>query len=648
MRTLLIVIGIVCCWTIEAPACAAASNAAANAPASTEQVSQLWQILDYLADDYRGAVSGGDIVSASEYAEMREFAQTARTQLQALPTVAASSQLHEAAERLGQSIANKDAADVVATQAHALADALLAAYPIPMAPLIAPDLARGAKVYASSCAACHGATGHGDGPAGVLLRPRPVDFTDRARADERSVLSLYQAVTHGVPGTAMPAFPQLSAADRWAVAFHAGSLAYAPYVAAGETRWRKDPALRARVPDLGTLVRGREDQWAATFGDDAAAILGYLRSHPQALAAGPQGVALARAQLAASVVAYQSGRAEDAARLALSAYLDGIEPIEPALAARNEKLRVQVETRMAQYRAAILAHAAGAVSTHAAELNRLLDAVDQELDSAHATPTTAFLGAFTILVREGLEALLIVVAMIAFLRKAHRDDAVRYVHAGWVLALVAGAVTWVAATYLIAVSGASREVTEGLSSLFAALVLLGVGIWMHQKSVGGRWQAYLRGKLSAALDRRSMIFLFGLSFIAVYREVFETILFYAALWSDGQKTAIGAGLLAGAITLVAVAWILLRTSRRLPVGTFFAASSALIAVLALVLTGKGMQALQEAGWLATTPVSFPRIDWLGVFPSQQTLAAQALILVIVIIAFFVNRRGSFGPGAAKL
>jgi high-affinity iron transporter len=325
--------------------------------------------------------------------------------------------------------------------------------------------------------------------------------------------------------------------------------------------------------------------------------------------------------------------------LALSAYLDGIEPIEPALTARDDNLRIQLETHMAQYRAAILDHAANTVAL-ADDLNRLLDAIEQELAANAATPTTAFLGAFTILVREGLEALLIVVAMIAFLRKAHREDALRYVHIGWTLALAAGAVTWAVATYVISISGAGREVTEGLSSLFAAVVLLGVGIWMHQKSVGGRWQAYLRAKLTAALDSRSMMFLFGLSFIAVYREVFETILFYAALWTEGQKTAIGAGLLAGTMTLVAVAWVLLRTSRRLPVSTFFAASSLLITVLALVLTGKGMQALQEAGWLPITPVAFPRIDWLGVFPSQQSLGAQALILAIVIIAFFANRRGA--------
>ncbi len=641
MRTLLIGISILCAWVTEAPAAAEVLNAGGKASKAIEQASQTWQILDYLADDYRGAVTDGQIVSASEYAEMREFAETVRTQLHTLPTVPASSQLQEAAERLARSIADKDAANVVATQAHALADALLVAYPIPTAPLAPPDLARGARIYSATCAGCHGADGHGDGPAAALLRPRPVDFTDRTRAAERSVLSLYQAVTHGVPGTAMPGFPQLGTADSWAVAFYAGSLAYAPYVSAGETRWRQDPDLRAQVPDLGALVRGREDQWAPLLGaEGAAAVLGYLRSHPQALAAAPHGIALARAQMAASLAAYLSGRTEDAARLALSAYLDGIEPIEPALAARNDDLRVQLETHMAHYRAGVLAHASETVTAQAIELNRLLDATDQELEATHSTQTTAFLGAFTILVREGLEALLIVVAMIAFLRKAHRDDAVRYVHVGWTLALAAGAVTWAVATYMIAVSGASREVTEGLSSLFAAVVLLGVGIWMHQKSVGGRWQAYLRGKLSAALDRRSMIFLFVLSFIAVYREVFETILFYAALWTEGQTVAISAGLFAGALTLAAVAWVLLRTSRRLPVGTFFAASSLLIAVLALVLTGKGMQALQEAGWLATTPVAFPRIDWLGVFPSQQSLSAQALILAIVIIAFFVNRRGA--------
>src|SRR5260370_7959684 len=147
MRTLLIVISIVGAWVTEAPARADALSTAGNRTDYTGQASQTWQILDYLADDYRGAVAEGRVVSASEYAEMREFADAVRTQLYALPAVPASSALQEAADRLARSIADKDAADGVARQAHALADALLAAYPIPTAPRVPPDLSPGAQAY---------------------------------------------------------------------------------------------------------------------------------------------------------------------------------------------------------------------------------------------------------------------------------------------------------------------------------------------------------------------------------------------------------------------------------------------------------------------------------------------------------------------
>jgi len=150
-------------------------------------------------------------------------------------------------------------------------------------------------------------------------------------------------------------------------------------------------------------------------------------------------------------------------------------------------------------------------------------------------------GSFTILLREGVEALLIVIGMIAFLRKAERRDVLPYLHAGWIGALLAGGVTWAIATYAVSISGAEREATEGLSALFAAIVLLSVGIWMHQKSMAGRWQQYLQEKMSAALTRRSATFLFVLSFVAVYREVFETILFYAAMWNEQDSSAILAG-----------------------------------------------------------------------------------------------------------
>jgi high-affinity iron transporter len=277
------------------------------------------------------------------------------------------------------------------------------------------------------------------------------------------------------------------------------------------------------------------------------------------------------------------------------------------------------------------------VTTQAHAVDQLLAQAQSLLMEGTASPMTTFIGALTILVREGLEALLVVVALLAFLRKADRHDATRYVHAGWLLALLAGAATWAVASYFISISGASRELTEGLSSLFAAGVLLAVGLWMHQKSIGGRWQSYLKAKMATALDRRSAWFVFGLTFISVYREVFETILFYTALWNEGQGQWLLAGIVVGAIILGFIAWVLLRTSQRLPLGLFFSVSSLVIAVLAIVLTGKGVAALQEAGWTAVTVAPVPSIDLLGIYPTWQSLLAQLAVAVMLAIGFTYNR-----------
>ena len=616
---------------------AQAATSSAGAPAT---VSQTWQMLDYLATDYAGAVRDGQVTSASEYAEMREFAGTARQRLARLPARPASPDLDRQAAQLIALIDAKASTSDVAAQAHALADALLAAYPVPTAPTHAPDLARGAALYQQTCVSCHGAGGHGDGPAGIALDPRPIDFTDRARADHRSALSLYEAISQGVKGTAMTGYAtQLSADDRWSLAYYVGTLAYASEASEGAQAWKDNAGARARLGNLDELSRARVAQLAPALGErQAQAILGYLRAHPDALPASATGLALAREKLAASLAAWQHGQGGDAQQLALSAYLDGVEPVEPQLDARDGALRAQLETAMGAYRTAV---AGGAAPTDVVDKQHAADALLQRaqatLAGGSADAASAFLGAWTILVREGLEALLVVVALLAFLRKAERPAMLRYVHAGWSLALVAGLITWAIASYAVAISGAGRELTEGLSSLFAAAVLLCVGLWMHRKSVGGRWQAYLKAKMAATLDR-SAWFLFGLAFISVYREVFETILFYVAMWNEGERAWLLGGIGVGALTLALIAWGLLRTSRRLPLGKFFSASSALIALLAIVLTGKGIAALQEAGWIGVLTAPLPRIELLGIYPTWQSVAAQLAVALVLAAGYALNLR----------
>src|SRR3546814_479573 len=231
--------------------------------------------------------------------------------------------------------------------------------------------------------------------------------------------------------------------------------------------------------------------------------------------------------------------------------------------------------------------------------------------------------------------------MIAFLRKADRTEQLRYVHGGWVTALVAGVATWFAATHFITISGASRELTEGFGALLAAIVLLSVGFWMHGTSQAAEWRRYITSKINSSLSRVSAWFMAGLAFVVVYREVFETILFYAALWTQGNGGTILAGALTAMLLLAIIAWVMLRYSRKLPITQFFAYSSILIAILAVVLAGKGVGALQEAGMIPITLVpGGPRIPLLGISPTAEALGAQLVTLLIVIFGFRSSRRKS--------
>ena len=631
--------------------------AAFPARAADAGVQTTWRLLDYIAVDYGEAVQGGRVVNQFEYDEMLEFSDSAAKRIAALPAGPARNALGGEAARLRQAIVAKAPADEVARLARGLASSLLKAYPVPLAPARAPDLARGAALYAQNCASCHGPSGEGGRGEFAKLDPPPIAFADRARAKERSVFGLYQVTTQGLEGTAMQSFASLSDQDRWALAFHSGRLAF-PDVAEGERIWKSDVSVRRRIPDLTALAGKTPAALAEEIGEDKAfAVVAYLRANPQAVAAssgtgaGSATLEIARQRLRESLSAYQSGDRRAAGELALSAYLDGFEPVEAVLSIRDASLMGEVERAMSEYRAAVSAGRPEAeLRQRLATIEGLLDRSEAALAPEAGSAISTFLGAFTILLREGIEALLVVIAMIAFLRKSGRPEVLPYVHGGWAAALAAGAATWAIATYVVSISGASREITEGFGALFAAVVLVSVGIWMHGKSQAEEWRRYIQEKMGRALSRGSAWFLFGLAFIVVYREVFETILFYSALWTPDNGGTILAGALSAAALLAIIAWAMLRYSRKLPITQFFRYSAILIAILAVVLAGKGVGALQEAGLVPLTLLAgVPRIPALGFFPTAQAIFAQLLTLAILAYGFIANRRSALKaePAAAE-
>src|SRR5690606_31467889 len=178
------------------PVLAVALLAAASVVRANPQVQLTWQLLDYIAVDYAGAVKDGQVISDFEYAEMSEFSATVGERLAQLPEHEALAGLQEQAAALQAAVEAKADPAEVERLARALADGLLQAYPVPQAPATLPDLAAGDALYQQYCATCHGTTGAGDGPAAAALDPPPIDFTDAARARARRVFALQQVVEH--------------------------------------------------------------------------------------------------------------------------------------------------------------------------------------------------------------------------------------------------------------------------------------------------------------------------------------------------------------------------------------------------------------------------------------------------------------------
>jgi mono/diheme cytochrome c family protein len=364
---------------------ATASIAQVAPPATQDKTKQIWQLLDYLAVDYGRSVKEGQIANEAEYAEMQEFAQAAERQLAELPAVLAAPTLASDAAALRALIAQKASAASVGEQARKLAGGLIAAYPVSMAPGKLPDLQRGATLYQSQCASCHGVSGHADGPLAAKLNPPPIALADHERARERSVFALQQIITRGVAGTSMPGFVQLSDEDRWALAYFASTLSYSEAdQQAGAKLWAAQPALREAVPTLATLSQHSEAALAKTVGADAARQLtAYLRSTPQLLATSNTGsIQIAKDKLRESVVALDNGNERLASQLALSAYLDGFEPVEPALAAKNQALFHDIEKTMGLYRNALSAGQVERAHDIAQQLQTQLDEA-QEASGGH-------------------------------------------------------------------------------------------------------------------------------------------------------------------------------------------------------------------------------------------------------------------------
>jgi high-affinity iron transporter len=245
--------------------------------------------------------------------------------------------------------------------------------------------------------------------------------------------------------------------------------------------------------------------------------------------------------------------------------------------------------------------------------------------------TSAFLQSLTIIAREGFEVVLLLGALLAVVRHAGLADQVRGIWAGATLALLASLAT-AALVELLFRSSAQVEILEGVTLLAAVVVLFLVGHWLLAKADVARWQAYLKKRVRQAARGRSFLALGSVAFVAVYREGAETVLFYRALLSAEESSggAVLLGFLLGVGLLAILCYAIYRFGMRIPLRPFFGITSGLLLLLAVVFAGKGLHELQEGGLLGETAIGFPRLPALGVYPTLETLAGQALVLLATL------------------
>jgi high-affinity iron transporter len=371
---------------------------------------------------------------------------------------------------------------------------------------------------------------------------------------------------------------------------------------------------------------------------------------PQALASsGDDQFAEVRARVAEAqglvdqaVAAAQAGDRARAYDLARTAYLDHFELAEVPLRLRDPNLVLDLEFSFAKLRNGIRDGApTSELRASAAEIRSGLVDVDRTLaDKGFAAPALAFLFSFTILFREGVEVVLLLAILLGALSAGRASGYRKPLAAGVVGALAATALTWVLATVVLELAPVQRELLEGLTALVAVAVLFMVSFWLVSRLDQRHWLEFMRARVASAIAAGSAAAFAGLGFTAVYREGFETVLFYQALsiFAKGLGLYVALGFATAVGALAVVAYAVLKLGRRIPVKPMLTTGASLLLLLSVTFAGNAVRSLQGADWLSVTPVD---ADWArlpvfvaeltGIHPTREGLTVQAVLLAVYVL-----------------
>ena len=349
-----------------------------------------------------------------------------------------------------------------------------------------------------------------------------------------------------------------------------------------------------------------------------------------------------RLKLSEMLRLYENKKFEGALLTARSAYLDSYEMVEIPLRPIDPDFTLEMEIKFAELRNLLQQQAPfQEVEGKTIEIRRGLDESERLVSGVGiVAPAIAFSTSFSIIFREGLESALIIGAILTYLQASRNSRFKKHVYYGILIAVVATAATWFVAQYLIEISGANRELIEAIAGLSATAVLFWVSFWVLNKIETKKWIEFVKAKVWKATTTGSVIVFVALAFFTVYREGFETVLFYQAMLSFAKymELYVIAGLIIGLAVIVGVAILINRLGRRLPLRVLFALTMGIGAYMSIAFIGNAVRDLQELGIVSTTPLVgiVPRLDinlatMTGIHPTLESVTAQIVLLAIYLV-----------------
>ena len=300
--------------------------------------------------------------------------------------------------------------------------------------------------------------------------------------------------------------------------------------------------------------------------------------------------------------------------------------------AKNQvlKLAKSIDTKEAELKAAKAAEAGETAAV-------------QEETSKSDPRLLTFLGAFGIIVREGLEAILVIAAIIAYLTKSGNARSLKNVYIGAVAGVIASFIAaailgWAKQAFVSA--GLAQEIIEGITALIAVCVLFYVSNWMISKAEAASWSRYIDGKVQSSVEQGSSFALAFTAFLSVFREGAEVVLFYQPMLSEGNPGMVWAGFGAGCVLLVFIYLAITRLSIKLPIKVFFTATSILMAIMCVSFLGSGIKELAEGNVFDLTlrVPGIPENDVIqifGIYPWLETLVPQLILAIVLLVTFLI-------------